>query len=729
MSLAGVGCDGELEAAVPTEPSYFANRVTYLRPTSGGLVQEWYVTGPMGLEQGFTLPERPACAAKNSNVLLEVAFRGLKVSVNGDALALEGQGGQVYRYSDLYASDATGTSLLARMEPRGEDRIRLVVDVSQARFPVQVDPLVGVQQAKFLPVSGAAYDWFGYAVAVSGDTALVGAPANDDLDVGAGAAYVFERTGASWSQQAKLLASDGAVSDEFGYSVALSGDTALIGAWLDQDQGFATGSAYVFERKGSTWFEQAKLVASDQAGKDYFGHAVALSGDTALVGALQDDDKGENSGSAYVFQRTGSSWSQQAKLVASDGLADDEFGTSVALDGDTAVVGAPRNFKSGGAAYAFVRTGTTWSQQAKLLPTVTGTTFGMATSLSGETALIGAPASTGSVYAFVRSGASWSLQWKLDASALGNKVIGNAVAIRGDTAVVGVPHEDGGGIESGSVYVYKRIGATWAVETKVAASDGKNYDRLGASVALDGNTVVTGTFGDDKGVDSGSAYAFLLELRKGNGHTCKLGDECVSGFCTDGVCCDVACAGGANDCQACSAAAGAPSDGSCTVLADATVCDDGDGCTQTDTCKAGTCSGANPVVCVAEDDCHEVGGCDSLTGSCSNPSKTDGTLCSGGTCQAGACLPDANGGTAGTAGAPTGGFGGISAGGSGGPSDGGTGSGATGVAGYSPPALGSSEGGCGCRVNRRRDDSSLALLLVALGLTVVARRRSAASQK
>jgi hypothetical protein len=231
-------------------------------------------------------------------------------------------------------------------------------------------------------------------VALSGDIALIGA----DYDtVGAnssqGSAYVFTRSGTSWTQQAHLIASDGAAGDDFGTSVALSGDMVLVGAfWDDVGANADQGSAYVFTYSGSTWTQHAHLIASDGAAGDRFGTSVALSGDTALISAPADDvGANVDQGSAYVFTHSGSTWTQQAQLTATDGAAGYNFGqASVALSGDTALVGVPRK----GSAYVFARSGTSWSQQAQLTAS-DGTGFkffGYMVALSGATALIGAPA-------------------------------------------------------------------------------------------------------------------------------------------------------------------------------------------------------------------------------------------------------------------------------------------------------------------------------------------------
>ena len=252
-------------------------------------------------------------------------------------------------------------------------------------------------EAKLLPSDGAADDKFGFGVSLDGDTALIGASGHDAQGADAGAAYVFLRTGTTWTEQAKLLASDGAAGDSFGTeAVSIEGDTAVIGAIYDDDSGGDSGSAYVFVRNGTVWSEQAKLLASDGAAVDFFGRYVDISGDTALIGAMRDDDLGSSSGSAYVFVRTGTVWSEQAKLLASDGAANDVFGLDLALDGDTAVVGASQHDFLGndsGAAYVFVRNGTLWSEQAKLLASdgMAEQAFGRGVAIEGNRVLIGAP--------------------------------------------------------------------------------------------------------------------------------------------------------------------------------------------------------------------------------------------------------------------------------------------------------------------------------------------------
>jgi hypothetical protein len=314
------------------------------------------------------------------------------------------------------------------------------------------------ERQKLLASDGAAYDYFGCSVSLDGDTAVIGADGDDDLGSASGSAYVFTRTGTSWTQQAKLLASDGEAGDKFGRSVSLDGDTVVIGAYSDDSY---RGSAYVFTRSGTTWMQQAKLTASDGEADGFFGISVSLDGDTVVIGAYRDD---LYRGSAYIFTRTGTSWAQQAKLLASDGSAGDWFGVSVSVDGDTAVIGAYKDDDLGdasGSAYVFTRTGTSWTQQAKLL------------------------ASDGAA----------------------DDEFGWSVSLDGDTAVIGADGDDDLGSASGSAYVFTRSGTTWTQQAKLTASDGEADDWFGWSVSLDGDTVVIIAAGDDSW--RGSAYVFI----------------------------------------------------------------------------------------------------------------------------------------------------------------------------------------------------------------------------
>jgi hypothetical protein len=367
------------------------------------------------------------------------------------------------------------------------------------------------QESRKVATDGAANDLFGYSVAVSGDTAVVGAYQEDtESNTNNGAAYVFTRSAGAWTQQAKLLAADAASNDLFGFNVAISGDTIVIGAHQEDTNGPSTddGAAYVFTRSGVTWTQQAKLVASDPGVLDYFGYSVALSGDTIVVGAYQEDTTpNTGNGAAYVFTRSGVTWTQQAKLLASDAASDEFFGTSVAISGDTIVVGArwedtvPNS--ENGAAYVFTRSGPTWTQQAKLLASdaASGDEFGFDVAISGDTIVVGAfqedtesNTGNGAGYVFTRSAGAWSQQAKLLASdAAMNDYFGSSVAISGDTVVLGAWGEDtppNG--NNGAAYVFSRSGGAWSQQAKLLASGAETFDSFGIGVAISGDKIIVG---------------------------------------------------------------------------------------------------------------------------------------------------------------------------------------------------------------------------------------------
>ena len=305
----------------------------------------------------------------------------------------------------------------------------------------------------------------------------MGAYGDDDNGNYSGSAYVFVRSNGVWTEQGKLTAGDGASSDSFGISVSVSGDTALVGAHGDDDNGSASGSAYVFVRSNGVWAQQGKLTAGDGAPSDVFGRSVSVSNDTALVGAVGDDDNGSASGSAYVFVRSNGVWTQQGKLTAGDGAPSDSFGWSVSLSGDTALVGAYGDDDNGnysGSAYVFVRSNGVWTQQGKL------------------TASDGGDGGGTGFFSF-------------------GGLFGRSVSVSGDTALVGADGDDDNGSASGSAYVFVRSNGVWTEQDKLTAGDGASSDSFGWSVSLSGDTALVGANGDDdSGSSSGSAYFYDL---------------------------------------------------------------------------------------------------------------------------------------------------------------------------------------------------------------------------
>lgn len=379
-----------------------------------------------------------------------------------------------------------------------------------------------IETQKLLASDGTGGDTFGNLVAMDGDYAVIGANHDDQNGVGAGSAYVFVRSGDNWTQQAKLLPSDGAVGDNFG-EPAISGNTALICSPADDDMGVNSGSAYIFVRTGSTWTQQAKILPLDGEADDLFGNCLpSLSGDTALIGVPFADDLGADSGAAYVFIRNDTIWTQQAKLLAPDGQAGDLFGFSVYIDDDTALIGAPNDDDKGtntGSAYIFTRTGDAWSQQQKITASMNtlNDIFGQAIALDGDIALIGAPGygpnmtQIGAAFIFTRTGVTWTERAMLTASdAQTDDYFSSwAVAVDQNTAIIGSMGDDVFPSNSGSAYVFATTdGIHWTEQQKLVPSDGASGDEF-CSVAFKGNSaIITSWHDDDNGINSGSAYVF-----------------------------------------------------------------------------------------------------------------------------------------------------------------------------------------------------------------------------
>ncbi|UZR27136.1 FG-GAP repeat protein [Methylococcus mesophilus] len=470
MKLTGYGTSKAIRPVAPAEAVAAGQRLEYRR----GAIVEWYENRPEGLEQGFTLAAPPTPGA--DILVLGLAIEGgLKPSLDpaGRAVAFrDGAGATVLHYKDLQVVDAAGKSLPARLALAG-DGVQIRVDARGAAWPLVVDPLVSSEQ--ILSASDRSLGaYFGVSVALSGDTALVGAFMATSGGFGnAGQAYVYARSGGAWTQQQILYASDRAAGAYFGVSVAVSGDTALVGAYQATSGGIpGAGKAYVFTRSGSTWSQQgAPLYASDRAANAYFGGSAALSGDTALVGAPGATSGGfGQAGQAYVFTRSGTTWTQQGSpLYASDRTTSSLFGISAALSGDTALVGAQNapsgGFTAAGQAYVFTRSGSTWSQQAILFAS--------------------------------------------DKAASAN--FGRSVALSGNTSLVGAYNATSGGFGgAGQAYVFIRTGGIWSQQAILSASDKAASASFGQSVALSGDTALVGAYQATSGGfgNAGQAYVF-----------------------------------------------------------------------------------------------------------------------------------------------------------------------------------------------------------------------------
>jgi hypothetical protein len=540
-------------------PSVNANRVEYRR----GALTEWYVNGPLGIEQGFTISQPPVALPNSNHASLDIALRlrgnlSAFVDPGRHALVLRDQNGApALRYGPLLAYDASGRELDSWMEVQ-DGGLRLRVNTTGARYPILVDPWV--QVAELTNSSGLAGDALGRAIAIdeAGDTVVVGAPyAEINGQAAQGAAYVFVEptNGNGWASAgnytAVLTNNSGLAGDNFGWSVAISGNTIVVGS--PSATNMNQGAAYVFVEPTTAggWADQpsehetAELTPSTRALDDLFGYSVGISGSTLVVGAAQGNT---GLGAAYVFVE--STWSgsvtSNIELTASDGAAGDSFGSSVGINesGNIVVVGAPQGSTGPGAVYVFVEpNGGPWAAtsrfSAKLttLNGVTGDDFGQSASINetGDTVVAGAPnleigsnIGQGAAYVFVEptTAGGWADQpsenetAELTASSGSTSTaLGYSVRISGNTVVAGATGVTiASKLAAGAAYVFVEptTAGGWADQpsehetAELTASNGVPQTFLGLSVGIGGNTVVAGAPGINFGSDSvpGAAYVF-----------------------------------------------------------------------------------------------------------------------------------------------------------------------------------------------------------------------------
>jgi hypothetical protein len=345
-------------------------------------------------------------------------------------------------------------------------------------------------------------------------SALIGALGDD---AGAGAAYFFVREDGEWREAGKLVADDRTSGAEFGWTIAISNDTAVISALRER----GTGAAYIFRRAGDRWSQEAELVAADGRDGDGFGWKVAISEDTVVIGAPFADD---SRGAAYVFRRRGDGWRQEAKLVdeSAESESAESLGSSVAISGDTIFVGAPYADDAAGAGFAYVRNGVTWTFESRLSPDLEpggDKLFGNGAAMSGNTLVVGADEEessahdAGAAYVFVRVDGSWQRQAKLIASNPSDEGhFGLYLATSGDAIVVGAAggHAPDSDVDTGSAYLFVRSGVDVSQRALLFAGVPGEEDAFGL-VAMAGTTVIAGApWHDGLGEDAGAAYVYEL---------------------------------------------------------------------------------------------------------------------------------------------------------------------------------------------------------------------------
>ncbi|KZN44884.1 FG-GAP repeat protein [Pseudoalteromonas luteoviolacea] len=329
------------------------------------------------------------------------------------------------------------------------------------------------KQQKLLPNDGKAEDQFSFSVAIDNTTALVGAHKADIKNIqDAGAAYVYSLGSDGWQQQAKLIASPAFSGDTLGGNVALKNNIAMLGVIKRDDKGDNAGAVFAFEKNANTWSQEQILTATDAKAGDAFGQSIALTERFLVIGAPHSDAPYEDSGSAYVFVRENNTWQFQTKLTANDGAKDDLFGISAAIEGNTILIGADlhdEKAKEAGAVYAFEFDGKQWRQQAKLMS---------------------------------NDGAD-------------TDIFGVRVALSGDTALISARRDDieGVGTDAGSAYIFERKNGKWAQVQKLVAPDGQADDRFARGVALNKDTaLISAMHHDAKGNNAGALYVFKKHL-------------------------------------------------------------------------------------------------------------------------------------------------------------------------------------------------------------------------
>ncbi len=351
----------------------------------------------------------------------------------------------------------------------------------------------------------------GTAVAVDGELAVIGAWGDDTIGDRAGAAYVFRRVGTEWVEEQKLLASDGVLLDYAGCAVAIDGDTVLVGAFGATVGTFIdAGKVYVFKFDGTEWIEEQILTASDAHTIQHFGWSLAIDGDVALIGADWDNEIGPYAGAAYIYNYDGSTWVEQQKLLPSIGEANDVFAYAVAIEGDTAILTSPYDDHSGfvnaGTIFHFEFDGASWNETQTLTASTAEAEgrYGVSVGLSGSRAVIGTH--VGTAYTLLRTGGFWDEEQLLTASddTLFNS-FGEAVSMFDETILVGRRRSPEAGTNTGSAYVYELESGGWVETRKLMASEPQAGTHLGACVSTDGATFLVSSPYDPVG---GAAYLY-----------------------------------------------------------------------------------------------------------------------------------------------------------------------------------------------------------------------------
>ena len=374
---------------------------------------------------------------------------------------------------------------------------------------------------KFIGSSVGQDDGRGESIALSNEYGLVGVFKDDLAGENAGAVEVLLRSGLEWLEIQQLVASDANPGDQFGIDVDIDGDYAIVGAVFGDGIETNTGAAYIFKLEDGIWIEESKLIASDGATSDHFGWGVSISGEWAIVGSSYNDEHGEDSGAAYLFHKSGDSWIEFQKLTANDAAAGEKFGLSVDIEDGNAVVGIVGDDDAGlgaGAVSVIQFDGSAWNETHRLVGSDTGPgdNFGRSVAVAADTILVGAwthpgmDSSAGAAYVFDWAGVDWLESQKLMASdADFDDRFGVSVSLSEDVIIIGAHANDDLGGSSGSAYLFHKSDEGWTDELKLTPQLGEEADHFGISVSINANYFAVGAVGDDDAaLDSGAAYIY-----------------------------------------------------------------------------------------------------------------------------------------------------------------------------------------------------------------------------
>jgi hypothetical protein len=552
MQLIQYGFNGSLQTPQSNRVEINDTRVEVIHDPG---LSEWFLNTPVGIEQGFYLKQGHLQKTIPDNMLAHRNFE-LHFKMGGDLMPeqtadgidfIDATGRVRMHYDQLLAFDANHQILPSQFRLSG-NLLFILVETAGAHFPVTIDPIFSSEQS-LTASNAAAEDQFGDAVAIDADTLVVGAPlVNSGTAIDTGAVYVFVRdplTGV-FSEQQKLTTLDAIAKDNFGSAVDIDGDTIVVGApRVNSGLSFDTGAVYVFTRDptvaNNPWTQQQKLTAADAAPNDLLGSSVSVEGHTLVAGAPRKNSGTANAaGAVYVFTRDPDDqtvpWSQQQKLIATDAAAEDQFGTSVSLKGNTIVVGAPLDnlgtVFDAGSVYVFTRDQTVflnpWKQLQKLTASNAraGDRLGLSVSIDANTVFAGAPRAdlagsvdAGAAYVFTRNSASanFSQEQILSARIAGsNSQLGISVFVDGPKALIGAPGTRlFTATDAGAAYLFVRdaLSGKWRQQQELTGSNPEALAEFGGAVCLNGVTAIIGSAKRNQGTatSAGAAFVSILE--------------------------------------------------------------------------------------------------------------------------------------------------------------------------------------------------------------------------